>query len=115
MNWSRVRAIYRKDMRDALRDSRVLTALLMPLAFGLFYSMMFTDTQTIKVGIVSSDRTAAHRCHLKAGRVVGATDIRHRARCRSTGAAGPEREGRPRPGSPPRFRCRRQDRSQHPR
>ncbi len=57
MNWSRVRAIYRKDMRDALRDSRVLTALLMPLAFGLLYSMMFTDTQKIEVGIVSNDRT----------------------------------------------------------
>ena len=57
MNWSRVSAIYRKDMRDALRDSRVLTALLMPLAFGLLYSLIFTDVQEIDVGIVSSSRT----------------------------------------------------------
>ena len=41
--WRRLRAIYRKDMRDAIRDSRVLTALLMPLALGLLYSFMFSD------------------------------------------------------------------------
>jgi ABC-2 type transport system permease protein len=58
MSWSRIKAIYRKDMRDAFRDSRVLTALLMPLALGLIYSVMFSDestkTQKVKVGIVSS-------------------------------------------------------------
>jgi ABC-2 type transport system permease protein len=61
VSWSRVRAIFRKDMRDALRDSRVLTALIMPLAFGLLYSLMFDDeavqTQKVKVGIVSSGET----------------------------------------------------------
>jgi ABC-2 type transport system permease protein len=59
--WRRLRAIYRKDMRDALRDSRVLTALLMPLALGLLYSFMFTDenvrVQKGKVGIVAAGST----------------------------------------------------------
>ena len=61
MNWSRIRTIYRKDMRDALRDSRVLTALLFPLALGLLYSFMFSDenvkTQKAKVGVVSDGTT----------------------------------------------------------
>jgi ABC-2 type transport system permease protein len=59
VNWPRIRAIYRKDMRDALRDSRVLTAVIMPLAFGLLYSLMFNDdsiqTQKVKVGIVAGE------------------------------------------------------------
>jgi ABC-2 type transport system permease protein len=58
---SHIRPIYRKDMRDALRDSRVLTALLMPLLLGLLYSFMFSDdaaTQKVKVGIVSAGSTA---------------------------------------------------------
>ena len=59
--WRRLRAIYRKDMRDALRDSRVLTALLMPLAIGLLYSFMFSNenvkVQKGKVGIVVAGST----------------------------------------------------------
>ncbi len=61
MNWSRIRPIYRKDMRDALRDSRVLTALITPLLLGLLYSFMFTSdvpTEKVKVGIVSPDATS---------------------------------------------------------
>jgi ABC-type Na+ efflux pump permease subunit len=58
---SRIRAIYRKDMRDALRDSRVLTAILLPLALGLLYSFIFSDenirTQKAKVGVVSDGAT----------------------------------------------------------
>jgi ABC-2 family transporter protein len=61
MSRSRILAIFRKDMRDAFRDSRVLTALLMPLALGLIYSVVFSDdstrTQKVKVGIVSSSPT----------------------------------------------------------
>ena len=61
MSWARIRAIYRKDMRDALRDSRVLTALLMPLLLGLLYSVMLPDenvrTQKVKVGVVSESTT----------------------------------------------------------
>jgi ABC-type Na+ efflux pump permease subunit len=60
VNQSHIRPIFRKDMRDALRDSRVLTALIMPLLLGLLYSFMFSDdvaTQKVKVGIVSSGAT----------------------------------------------------------
>jgi ABC-2 type transport system permease protein len=63
--WRRLRAIYRKDMRDALRDSRVLTALVMPLALGLLYSFMFSDenvrVQKGKVGIVAAGPTQLER------------------------------------------------------
>jgi len=61
MSWPRIRTIYRKDMRDALRDSRVLTAILLPLGLGLLYSFMFSDenirTQKAKVGVVSDGTT----------------------------------------------------------
>lgn len=61
MSWARIRAIYRKDMRDAVRDSRVLSALIMPLAFGLLYSVMFNDDdvtmQKVKLGVVASGET----------------------------------------------------------
>ena len=61
MSWVRIRAIFRKDMRDAMRDSRVLTALLMPLLLGLLYSIMLPDettpTQKVKVGVVSESAT----------------------------------------------------------
>jgi ABC-type Na+ efflux pump permease subunit len=61
VNWGRIRAIYRKDLRDALRDSRVLTAIIMPLLLGLLYSFIFsedTPTQKVKVGVVSPGVTA---------------------------------------------------------
>ena len=65
MSWARIRAIYRKDMRDALRDSRVLTALLTPLLLGLLYSVMLPEdavqTQKVKVGVVSESPTQLTR------------------------------------------------------
>lgn len=59
MNWTCIYAVCRKDMREAVRDSRVLTAILFPVLIGLLYSFMFPDesVQRIKVGIVSPDRT----------------------------------------------------------
>ena len=57
MNVARVNAIYRKDLRDALRDSRLIIAILMPLLIGLLYSFMFKDDTkpTAKLGVVASD------------------------------------------------------------
>ena len=80
MSWSRVRAIYRKDMRAAFRDSRILTALLFPLALGLIYSFIFPDetvnTEKIKVGIVSSSPTKLTSIiPLEAGRTVDLTFV----------------------------------------
>ena len=59
MKGARVNAIYRKDLRDALRDSRLIVALLMPLLIGLLYSFMFKDDTkpTAKLGVVASTAT----------------------------------------------------------
>ena len=59
MNVVRVNAIYRKDLRDALRDSRLIIAILMPLLIGLLYSFMFKDDTkpTAKLGVVASAST----------------------------------------------------------
>lgn len=59
MNLARVDAIYRKDLRDALRDSRFIIALLMPLLIGLLYSFMFEDDTrpTAKLGVVAQTST----------------------------------------------------------
>ncbi len=56
MNATRVNAIYRKDLRDALRDSRLIVALLVPLLIGVLYSFMFKDDarQAAKLGVVAS-------------------------------------------------------------
>ena len=56
MNAARVDAIYRKDLRDARRDSRLIIAILMPLLIGLLYSFMFKDDTkpTAKLGVVAS-------------------------------------------------------------
>lgn len=47
-------------MREAFRDSRVLTALLFPILIGLLYSLIFPDEnakQSVKVGVVSDGVT----------------------------------------------------------
>ena len=59
MNGARVLAIYRKDLRDASRDTRLIVALAMPLLLGLLYSFMFQDETrpSVKLGVVSSAAT----------------------------------------------------------
>jgi ABC-2 type transport system permease protein len=37
--------IFKKDVRDAIRDSRVIAALLIPLGIGLFYNYTFSDDE----------------------------------------------------------------------
>ena len=37
--------IFRKDVRDAIRDSRVIVALLVPLGIGIFYNYLFDDDE----------------------------------------------------------------------
>lgn len=39
----RIRAIYRKDLRGSIRDSRVMIALVLPFAIGIFYNLTFKD------------------------------------------------------------------------
>ncbi len=47
MNPRRIGAIFRKDLRDAVRDARVLVAILVPLGVGVLYSFMFQSTPTV--------------------------------------------------------------------
>lgn len=56
MNLQRVTTIYQKDIRDALRDSRLIVAILLPLLLGLLYSFMFQDETkpTARIGVVSA-------------------------------------------------------------
>lgn len=60
MRLQRVGAIFRKDLRDAVRDARVLIAILIPLGVGVLYSFMFQNTPTVPtatLAYVASDAT----------------------------------------------------------
>lgn len=62
MNRRRMLAILRKDLVDAIRDGRVLVAILIPVALGIFYSLAFDDDEprpTAKVVVVGSGADAA--------------------------------------------------------
>jgi ABC-2 type transport system permease protein len=56
---ARINAIYRKDVRDALRDSRLLIAIILPLLIGLLYSFTFNDTTKpiVKLGVFAAAST----------------------------------------------------------
>ncbi|MER3438567.1 MAG: hypothetical protein C4346_13815, partial [Chloroflexota bacterium] len=47
MSIARVTTIFRKDLLDAIRDARVLVALLVPLGIGVFYNLTFDDNEQI--------------------------------------------------------------------
>ena len=49
----RVWTILRKDLFDAIRDARVLLALLVPLGVGIFYSIAFDDTEPTPTATVA--------------------------------------------------------------
>ena len=61
MHFSMVRTIFTKDLRDAIRDARVLVAILVPLGIGIFYSFIFDDgdptTPTATVVYAAADQT----------------------------------------------------------
>jgi ABC-2 type transport system permease protein len=80
VSWQRIRAIYRKDIREAFRDSRVLTALLFPLLIGVLYSLIFPDEtakQSVKVGVASEGVTVVTRAISQtAGNTVRLTFVR---------------------------------------
>lgn len=56
-----IRTIFVKDLRDAIRDARVLVAILVPLGIGVFYSFAFDDgdltTPTATVIYATGDET----------------------------------------------------------
>lgn len=61
MSLRRIRTIFNKDLRDAIRDARVLVALLLPLGIGIFYNFTFDDDAGTEinadVAIYAPDRT----------------------------------------------------------
>lgn len=56
-----IRTIFLKDLRDAIRDARVLVAILVPLGIGIFYSFVFDDedlsTPTATVAYFAAGQT----------------------------------------------------------
>ncbi len=47
MNLRNIGAIYNKDLIDAIKDARVLLALIMPFAIAVLYNFMFDDEQPL--------------------------------------------------------------------
>lgn len=59
-SWPRIRAIARKDIREALRDSRIAVTLLTPVVLGLVYSVAVpneTPKPNAKIGYVAAGQT----------------------------------------------------------
>jgi ABC-type Na+ efflux pump permease subunit len=47
MNLRHIQAIYRKDLFDAIKDARVLLALIVPFGIAILYSFMFDDEEPL--------------------------------------------------------------------
>lgn len=60
MHFRIIVAVVRKDLRDAIRDGRVLFGLLVPLGLGLLYNLVMPDQprQTVTVAVAASGQTA---------------------------------------------------------
>ncbi|HET9017594.1 MAG TPA: ABC transporter permease [Thermomicrobiaceae bacterium] len=61
MSLKRILTIFRKDLFDAMRDARVLMAIVAPLGIGILYSYMFAGTPTTPTATVAyaaADQTA---------------------------------------------------------
>jgi hypothetical protein len=52
MNLRNIRAIYRKDLVDAIKDARVLMALVVPFGIAILYNFMFDDEQPLPTATV---------------------------------------------------------------
>jgi hypothetical protein len=46
MRMRRILTIFRKDVRDAIRDARVLMAIIVPFGLGIFYNLIMDDTES---------------------------------------------------------------------
>lgn len=60
MNTRRIFTIFQKDLRDAIRDARVLVALIVPLAIGIFYNFAFEEDEanvSANVVVTSPDQS----------------------------------------------------------
>ena len=52
LNWRNINAIYRKDLFDAIKDARVLLALIVPFGIAIFYNVMFDDEEPMQESTV---------------------------------------------------------------
>ncbi len=83
-------AIFRKDILDAMRDARVLVAVVVPLGLGLLYTVMFQDTSvrpSASIAYYAADATtlpdilrttAGSTVDLRLSSVPSAEDVRQR-------------------------------------
>lgn len=60
IHFRHIRTIFNKDLRDAIRDARVLVAVLVPFGIGIFYNLTFDDeepTPEATVVVASEDHS----------------------------------------------------------
>lgn len=60
MSIQRILTIFRRDFRDAMRDARILVAILVPFALGIFYNFMMDQGDTVlnaNLAYTSADAT----------------------------------------------------------
>ena len=65
--------IFLKDLRDAIRDGRVLLALLVPMGLGLFYNVLFDDETPRPTATVAYTSSAPSRLPEQLREVIGET------------------------------------------
>lgn len=53
MNLNNVRTIFQKDLFDAVKDMRVLMALIVPFGIGIFYNFTFDDEEPVPEGTLA--------------------------------------------------------------
>jgi len=60
MKMKRILTIFRKDVRDAIRDARVLMAIIVPFGLGVFYNVIMDDDEPTPSATISwaGDRTS---------------------------------------------------------
>lgn len=81
MSRRRIVTILVKDLKDAIKDARVLSALLIPLGIGVFYNLTFSDEtiDTVKAEVVYVSPDTTELPALVAAPLAGVVDIAYEA------------------------------------
>ena len=56
-----IRALFRKDMVDGIRESRVLISLITPIILAVLYNVLFPDERVVQVKVRLRDAARAER------------------------------------------------------